>query len=110
MQKNKPHIAFRIATLTLVLAFLLPSAVKFSHVFNHHQHVVCNDDITTHLHASDVDCDFYKFKLNTQYHSPLEYIALPLEVSYFEINNTFYNFLNNHRQLSFSLRGPPELV
>lgn len=110
MQKVKLHITFKIATLTLVMAFLLPTAVKFSHIFEHHQHIVCNDDITTHLHASDVDCDFYKFKLNTQYHSLFEYISAPLEVSYFKINSTLYSFLNNHRQLSFSLRGPPLLV
>jgi len=106
----KHHIAFRAVTLLLVFTLLLPSFVKFSHVFEHHQHEVCNGEITTHLHATDVDCEFYKFKLNTQYHTLYEYFELPIEVVNFKPNTSLYNFLNNHRQLSFSLRGPPVLV
>lgn len=110
MQPIKQHIAFRTATLLLVFTLILPSAVKFSHIFEHHEHEICHNEYEAHLHTLDVDCEFYKFKLTTQFYTLFEYVELPNEVSNFKINTTLYNFLNNHRQLSFSLRGPPVLV
>ena len=110
MNNIKQHIAFRIATFVLMLAFLLPSAVKFAHIFEYHEHEICHNEFEAHLHTLDVDCDFYKFKLNTNYHFVFEYFELPFEETFFKINSTSYNFLNNHLQLSFSLRGPPVLV
>ena len=110
MQHIKQHIAFRIVTLLLVFALVLPSGVKFSHVFEHHEHEICHNEFEAHLHTLDLDCEFYKFKLNTTYHFVFEYFELPIEETFFKINSTSYNFLNNHRQLSFSLRGPPVLV
>jgi hypothetical protein len=101
---------FRVATFILMIALLLPSAVKFSHIFSHNQHEICNGENQTHLHKSDIDCNFYKFKLNTNFYSLFEYFEMPFKVSYFKIDRALYFFLNNHRPLSFSLRGPPALV
>lgn len=109
MNKIKQHIAFRMATLVLVLAFLLPSAVKFSHVFKHHQHEVCNGEITTHLHTSDVDCDFYKFKLSTPFTIPtLDFDFVSIEDNH-QIKTSHYSFLSEFQRLHFSLRGPPQI-
>ncbi len=103
-------ITFKVATLILAIALFVPTAVKFSHIFSHHYHEVCDGENQTHLHKSDIDCNFYKFKLNTNFYSLSEYLEISIKVSYFKIDGTLYFFLNNHRQLSFSLRGPPVLV
>ena len=49
----------------LILAVLLPSVIKLTHSFNHSKHEVCDNDNEqqTHFHETDLDCDFYKFKL-----------------------------------------------
>ena len=101
---------FKAATLFLAIAMLMPTAVKFSHIFSHHHHEVCNGEPQTHLHKADIDSNFYKFKLNTTYYSLFEYHEMPIKVTHFKIDETLYFFLNNHQPLSFSLRGPPTLV
>ncbi|GAA4898076.1 hypothetical protein GCM10023311_23590 [Flaviramulus aquimarinus] len=110
MKLLKEHIAFKIFTLVLTVTLLVPSAVKFAHIFSHHEHEVCNGNPKTHFHKLDVDCEFYKFKLNSQFYTANEYVEFTVYNSYYKINKLTYNFLNNHRQLSFSLRGPPCLV
>lgn len=106
----KKHIVFKTITLLIAIAFLIPSAVKFSHIFTHHTHKVCEGEQTTHIHKVDIDCDFYKFKLNNNYLNVVAYnssfqLSEPYKIKYFT-----YKFLYNHRTLSFSLRGPPFLV
>lgn len=110
MRNKTQKTTFRAACFILMMAMLLPSAVKFSHVFSHNQHEICNGEYQTHLHKSDIDCTFYKFKLNTNFYSLFEYFEMPINESYFKIDSALYVFLNNHQQLSFSLRGPPVLV
>lgn len=109
MHEAKQHITFKMATLILVLAFLLPSAIKFSHIFEHHQHEVCNGEITTHLHKSEVDCDFYKFKLSTPFTIPiLDYVLVSSEDNH-QIKTSQYSFLSDYQRLHVSLRGPPQI-
>ncbi|MBU2938658.1 hypothetical protein KO494_03800 [Lacinutrix sp. C3R15] len=97
--------------MILIAALLTPSLVKVGHVFENHKHDVCTDNLSqTHLHALDLDCEFYKFKLNTKYYTVLNNFRIDVEENYSKINNTFYYFFNNHQQFSFSLRGPPSLV
>ncbi len=98
--------------IMLVLAVLLPSVVKLTHAFNHHKHEVCDNDNKhqTHFHASDLDCDFYKFKLTTQYYSKLEPIQLVLIKNNFKITNAQYAYISDYQKLQTSLRGPPQLI
>ncbi|MCK7591073.1 hypothetical protein M0G43_10850 [Subsaxibacter sp. CAU 1640] len=111
MRKFSEHIAFRIATLVLVLTLLVPTGVKFSHVFTHqhHHHEVCKGEPETHLHNADFDCSFYKFKLS----SPFTIPVLQAELVMVEINTLKteapYAFLSEFQQLHFSLRGPPQI-
>jgi hypothetical protein len=104
------HIAYKMLTCLLVVALLAPPTVKLIHVFEHHQHEVCIGGNTTHIHKVDLDCEFQKFQLNNHFLTPQE------DNGWFHIWNHHkpliltYKFLNNHRQLSFSLRGPPVLV
>ncbi len=109
MHGIKQKITFKAATLILAIALLVPTAVKFSHIFSHHQHEICNGEIQTHLHKSDLDCDFFKFKLSSSFTLPtigFEFVSTKDN----HINNdTFYSFLSEYQQLHFSLRGPPQI-
>ena len=110
MNKLKEHIVFKTLTLLLVATLLVPSAVKFVHTFTHHKHEVCLAGKTTHLHKLDVDCDFYKFKLNKSFTLYNHFVKLfstqekPLEIV------SQYRFLSKYQHLHYSLRGPPSLV
>lgn len=100
---------FKVTAFILALSVLLPSAVKMAHIFTHHSHDVCNNDNKegTHFHQSDLDCDFYKFKINhNQYfvHQNLDDVS----------QNTKHPELLSHKYLIESrnlltkfLRGPP---
>ncbi|NRD20191.1 hypothetical protein HNV08_09025 [Winogradskyella eckloniae] len=102
---------FKGLAIVLVLAVLLPSAVKLNHVFSHHSHKVCDNDDTsdTHFHETDFDCDFYKFKLTNN---------LFVEFINYEISSNtvvsrqlslYYISLNNYLQTTRFDRGPPQI-
>ena len=103
---------FKTLALVLVLVVLLPSAVKFSHAFTHHSHYVCEDDnsLITHFHEADLDCDFYKFKLTTQYYFQNEFEIIDYSESNFKLHTSQYQFVSNFQKLQISLRGPPQLI
>ena len=93
----------------LVFTLLMPTAIKFSHIFSHHHHEICNGEPQTHLHKADFDCSFYQFKLSTPFTIPTtEYVFI-----YFEDNHQnyaeAYSFLSDYQRLHFSLRGPPQI-
>ena len=105
----RQHIIFKGLTLILVFAFLLPSAVKAMHVFEDHQHEVCLGEIDAHFHNYDVDCEFYKFKLNSHFTIP-ENTVLVVNFPHIESTiPTHYSFLSEFQTLHFSLRGPPAI-
>ena len=104
------HICFKIIALTLVIAIITPALVKFSHGFQNHEHEVCFGESTSHLHELDIDCDFYKFKLNTQYVHLLKPINV-LEIEHVKLEiKSQYNFISDYQRLQTSLRGPPTSV
>jgi hypothetical protein len=110
MNALKSHIISKITVRIIAILLLLPSAVKFTHAFNHYKHEVCLGEKSTHIHKVDVNCKFYDFKLNKPFYLTSVNVDLLLKVTNFKISNSLYTFLNNHRPLSFSLRGPPILV
>ncbi|WP_243835773.1 hypothetical protein [Gelidibacter sediminis] len=105
----RQHIFFKILTLTLMLTFLLPAAVKILHVFEQHKHEVCLGEADTHIHTKDVECEFYKFKLNTPFTIPENHIATLVSPQIEGIIPTNYAFLSEFQYLHFSLRGPPAI-
>ncbi|MEW4922518.1 hypothetical protein [Algibacter sp. 2305UL17-15] len=110
MYKIKKHIVFRVFAFMLATMLFVPTIIKFAHVFSHHEHKVCSGDETTHFHQVDLDCDFQKFQLNHPFLLPLENDNWADASFQYQIFTLTYKFLNSHRQLSFSLRGPPVLV
>lgn len=110
MKIDKEHILFRVLTFLLVITLLVPSAVKIIHVFEHHEHEVCISENSTHIHKIDLDCEFQKFHITTYALLTPNVNQAELVEYLHEIPVLTYKFLNNHRPLSFSLRGPPTLV
>jgi len=96
----------------LTLAVLLPSAIKLAHIFNHHKHEVCESDnkSKTHFHKSDLDCDFYKFKLTKNQFFVLSKYDIKTKFPFLSETTNYYISFNNHQQLTRFLRGPPQLV
>ncbi len=110
MQYIKEHIIFKFGTLFIVALLLVPSAVKFAHIFTHHTHEVCKGYETTHIHKVDFDCDFYKFKLNKNFTYSLFNVDLFLEKGETQQIQSQYHFLSEYQRLQTSLRGPPVLI
>ncbi|SFD37934.1 hypothetical protein [Algibacter pectinivorans] len=110
MKLFKEHIVFKLLTVVLVLTLLIPAAVKFAHVFEHHNHKVCLGENSTHIHEVDLDCEFQKFSITHHFKLTVEFIEFFKTLTPTCNFNVTYKFLNNYRPLSFSLRGPPALV
>lgn len=107
MNKKKLHIGFKIISMTLIMAILLPTGVKLAHHFNHDKHQVCEGYSETHFHSIDLDCEFYKFKLSKELHINID----NYQIAEAALNSFFIQTLRvlpyTHQHLSFSLRAPP---
>lgn len=106
--KSKTYLIF-IPALLLTLIMFLPTIVQFVHVFEKHEQVDCNE-VTTHIHEHKLECTTCDFNLNpTYYHAIFQFEIKKINIDKIQYFN-FYNFKYYHQQLSFSLRGPPELL
>lgn len=109
MNNYKYQIAFRLATLFVVVCLILPTVVKFSHVFSHHEHEVCLGENQSHLHEIDMDCEFFKFKLSNSYYFIIETYDIHENIVSNKLQTKYHTYLKSHQQLSTYLRGPPSL-
>lgn len=110
MQKLKQHITFKVLSLVLLLTLLTPSAVKLAHVFQDHKHEVCLEQHKTHLHTLDLECEFYKFKVNNTFTLPEFNVEIVVIKKEHKPILSQYNFASHFKPLHFSLRAPPQLV
>jgi hypothetical protein len=103
---------FKVFAFVLTLAVLFPSAVKLNHAFTHHTHEVCENDATstTHFHETDLDCDFYKFKLSETHYLELKSQTTTSKELINKTEVSYYSFLQTHQQSKSYLRGPPSLI
>ncbi len=93
--------------ILLIAAVLLPTSVKFAHIFEDHKHELCEDFTTTHIHDLDLDCEFYKFKLNTQFYSLEKPIDLFTNNEIREKHENFQVTFIKSNVVYLSLRAPP---
>ncbi|MBT8305000.1 MAG: hypothetical protein KJP09_11060 [Bacteroidia bacterium] len=110
MQAFKEHILSKFILVALTLALLAPSTVKLFHFLADHEHVICNSYSSNHYHESDVECDFYKFKVSKIYAYLISNDSSVKNPGEHSLITSRYDFISNHLELSFSLRGPPVLV
>lgn len=110
MKSLKEHTAFKVLTLLLVASLFAPAVMKFVHVFEHDEHIVCTGEESTHIHIVDLDCEFNEFNLNKNTAFYSFNIDLLSEREFHSEINSQYIFLSKYQQLHFSLRGPPQLI
>ncbi len=91
----------------LTIALLFPAFFVNSHVFAHEFKFGCDNNSTTHLHQSALDCKICKFH-------PAPIVGLDFARFVLFQNNIIhqafpdsYFYLNDFQKLSFQLRGPP---
>ena len=110
MKNSKTKISLlNFSALLLIIIMLFPSAFQFAHAFEDHEQSKCAET-TTHIHELEVECSVCDFKLNKNYYllkQDFQVKVLPIQK---KINKELYNFKYYHQQLSYSLRGPPELL
>ena len=109
MSDLKRHIAFRLATIGVVILLFLPHVVKMVHISDHHAHNHCTGETSTHIHKVDLDCDFLKFQIqkNVTFATGVFDLFSELEPQVKVILQ--YGFLSDYQLLQFSLRGPPQI-
>ena len=105
------HILLKSLALILVVTVLLPATVKAMHVFEDHKHDVCTEKTSDHhLHQIDVDCEFYKIKLNNSLSfSVFSYTLIEIKNNHKPFLSQ-YQFISSYQRLGIVLRGPPQFV
>jgi hypothetical protein len=105
---NRRKIFFlKITSSMMMLTLMLPLSLQFLHIFESHQHKVC-DDITTHLHKDAPDCDLCDFHF-----SPFDYTFTELpklvavQILYLPAKFTGPLLFNNLNDSTAQLRAPP---
>ena len=89
----------------LAILLLLPASIQLLHSFEVHEKILCNSEVENHFHQKNLKCELCHLQAKSN--------ALISEGFLFfsnnettKNNNKNYQFLLNHQQLSFSLRGP----
>ena len=44
---------------------MLPFAIQFSHSFEEHNHLACNNEQNVHIHDHEFECSIFHFNINT---------------------------------------------
>lgn len=89
---------------------IAPLSIQILHVLENHEHTVCTSKVEKHLHKKDFDCKVDLIRQN-HYFLTTNNFQLNLNTRIITtISSIEYNFLKNHYQLSFSLRGPPARI
>lgn len=110
MNKRKKINNIKISlVLILTVLILLPTIVPFLHLLEEHKQSTCYIE-TSHIHEQEIDCSICDFKLNQNYQLSIQ--EFQLKSIYFQkkIIIKQYSFNYYHQHLSYSLRGPPELL
>lgn len=107
MSKASKHIIIKFYAVLIVIVLLIPSFIKLGHVFENHKHEVCVNKATTHFHTLDLECEFYKFKVSSEFtFNTISNEGRALSLIQPLITSQ-YSFISKYQKLHFSLRGPP---
>tara|TARA_R110002074_G_scaffold99562_3_gene215028 strand:+ start:1689 stop:1958 length:270 start_codon:yes stop_codon:yes gene_type:complete len=85
---------------------ILPASIQIVHAFEQHEQTICTSEIENHIHIDDLECELCHLQAETLAILPKEtFYSIIKQIEL--VQNKNYQFLFNHQQLSFSLRGPP---
>lgn len=107
MNSIKNHIIFQILTFCLATILILPTALRFIHIFEHDSHIFCDGNQSTHIHQIDMECEFQDYHLHTNFIPTYSKITFLKEQNHLPKIISQYFFISDYQRLPFSLRGPP---
>ena len=107
MTGKRVHKGYISMIFILAISLLLPSTVKLAHAFADHKHQVCEFPQSTHYHEYELDCDFYKFKINPQISFDSEVLNDITSQALVERPVAYYSSVKRSHVAAFRLRGPP---
>ena len=107
MVQIKEHIISKVLVVILSITLLTPLFVKLNHLFEDHKHEVCKTPYKNHFHSLELDCDYYDFRLNTNFYQSISSIEIYQDRTIDKAITSKYHFVSDYQQLHFSLRGPP---
>ncbi len=85
---------------------MLPASIQLVHAFEQHEQTLCTSKTENHLHQIDYKCELCHLQIKTFATIPIQIFSFIEEKVNFK-NTKNYQFLFNHQELSFPLRGPP---
>jgi len=103
--KNNKH---NVSTL-LLSVFIIPTIILFLHSFSNHEHRICLSKVENHIHQKEAKCELHLLN-DSPFYAKKHVVNFINYIEITSIENLKNNFLKNHQQLSFSLRGPPSVV
>ena len=110
MLEIKEHFASKMLVVVLTIVLVTPMFVKLNHIFEDHKHEFCKTPYTNHFHELEIDCEFYDFRLNTEFNYSYTLVDIPVFTEISQSIISQYHFVSDYQQLQFSLRGPPQTV
>ena len=90
----------------LAILLFLPASIQLVHSFEVHKESFCTSEVENHFHQKDLKCELCHLQAESIALLPKEFLLFSSNETTIN-NNKNYQFLLNHQQLSFSLRGPP---
>lgn len=97
----------RIVTVAIFsFALLLPTAVKFVHTFEGHEHEACTD-FSVHIHKKQLDCSICDFHFSIFDFKPQELPEFAILNGFQKIETNYLLPKFNQNTSHYFLRGPP---
>ncbi|TRZ45327.1 hypothetical protein DMZ48_06155 [Robertkochia solimangrovi] len=107
MKQTKGLNISALLAILLTLAIFLPDLVKFEHFSGSHEHEICTDHDTIHLHSLHLDCKLLHCKTTTPLTLTTFTYSLVAPEEHKAEDMNFYYFQSEYQQLHFNLRAPP---
>ncbi|WP_276168781.1 hypothetical protein [Zobellia alginiliquefaciens] len=108
--KTRKQIGQNIVALLLMSALMLPMLVKFTHVFEAHEHEICHEQ-TTHIHADVADCQICHFQLVSFDYKVPEYVDFFVASVPQRLESSFSSLLfHSFKITNTQLRAPPHFL
>ena len=103
----KNQLGKTLASVLLLLALILPTAIQFSHMIEGHESDTCNE-LSTHIHKSEKNCDVCDFHFTSISYDIAKYPDLLLPQISVKLSSDFTSLQFYYPTLtSKQLRAPP---
>lgn len=97
----------RILTVTIFsFALLFPTAIKFAHTFEGHEHQACTD-FSVHIHKKQLDCSICDFHFSIFNFTPQELPEFAVLNGFHKTETIYLLPKFNQNTSHYFLRGPP---